>query len=156
MKYWFLYLMISCFISCKDFNFEKESAEEILKQELKSINWQEVDFYPTFQTCETVTSKQESKTCFETEVKASVYNRLSQEEIITFNQEQDTVILELSISKKGEATMDVLKIPEGISSNNPQLNLWLKEAIDNLPELYPAQKRGVPVALRTQLPILLE
>ncbi|SDG64040.1 hypothetical protein [Psychroflexus sediminis] len=127
-----------------------------MQEELKSINWEEVDFYPTFQNCGVVTSKEESKACFETQIKKAVSNRLKQQQIITSTSAQDTVILELFITEKGEARLETISISDEISSRNPDLGNWLKEAISQLPEVYPAQKRSVPVPLRTELPIILK
>ncbi|MBZ9787872.1 hypothetical protein LB456_10435 [Psychroflexus sp. CAK57W] len=156
MKLWTPLFLILILSSCKDFNLKKQSAEEILQEEMKAINWKEVDFYPTFQDCGVVTSKQESKVCFETQIKKAVSNRLSQQQITTSEASLDTLVLELYITEEGEARVENLRISDKISSQNPKLEGWLKEAISNLPDLYPAQKRSVPVALRTELPILLE
>lgn len=156
MKSWISFLLILILCSCKDFDLKKQSADEMLQQELNSINWKEVDFYPTFQNCGVVTSKQESKACFETEIKKAISNRLSQQQIMTSNTAQDTLILELFISEEGNISIKNIKIPSNISSQNPELKNWLKESISDLPEIYPAQKRSVPVSLRTELPIVLK
>jgi len=156
MNRWLTLFLILSLLSCKDFNFEKQSADEILEQELNSINWAEVDFYPTFQTCGIVTSKAESKTCFEDEIKNSISLRLSQEEISTSNKEQDTILVDLFINAEGKTSVQQVVIPSQVTLKNPQINSWLEEAIFQLPEIYPAQKRGVPVALHTQIPIILQ
>lgn len=155
MKLWTPFFLILILCSCKDFDLKKQSANEILQEEIKSINWEEVDFYPTFENCGVITSKQESKTCFETEIKKAIRHRLSQQQIITSKTTQDTVVLELFISADGEAKLKTIRISEDISSQNPELDNWLKEAISKLPEVYPAQKRSVPVPLRTEVPIIL-
>ena len=156
MKLLTLLFLILTLYSCKEFDLKKQSADEILQEELKSINWKEVDFYPTLQDCGVVTSKQASKTCFETEIKKAIRNRLSQHQIITSNTAQDTLILELFISTQGEAQLKAIQISDKITSQNSELKAWLKEAVSNLPEFYPAQKRSVPVSLRTELPIILK
>lgn len=156
MKYWFPFLLILLLSSCNEFNLQKHSAEEILHEELKSINWKEVDFYPTFNGCGAITSKEESKTCFETEIKKAINNRLSQHQIVTSSTSQDTLILELFISIDGKTELKSITIPDSISSQNPKLKSWLYTAISDLPEFYPAQKRSVPVSLKTELPIILK
>lgn len=156
MKLWTSLFLVLILFSCKDFDLKKQSADEILQEEMKTINWSEVDFYPTFENCGVVTSKPESKTCFETEIKKAIRNRLSQQQIITSKTTQDTVILELYISAEGEAMLKTIKISDDISSQNPELDTWLREAIAQLPEVYPAQKRSVPVPISTELPIILK
>ncbi|MFO7745489.1 MAG: hypothetical protein R6V36_08900 [Psychroflexus sp.] len=156
MKLWTPIFLVLILCSCKDLNLKKQSADEILQEELKSINWKEVDFYPTFDNCGVITSKEQSKTCFETEIKKAVRDQLSQRQIITTNSVQDTVVLELYISTEGETRIKNIKISSEISSQNPELKNWLNAAISGLPEVYPAQKRSVPVPLHTQLPIILK
>jgi hypothetical protein len=156
MNRWLTLFLILSLLSCKDFNFKKQSADEILEQELKSINLTKVDFYPTFQTCGVVTSKAESKSCFEYEIKTTIRSRLSQEEISTSNREQDTIVVDLYINAKGEMSIKQVAIPSQVKLENPQIHLWLEKAIHQLPEVYPAQKRSVPVSLHTQIPIILE
>ena len=156
MKLWTSLFLILTLSSCKDFDFKKQSAEQIMEEELKSINWEEVDFYPTFQNCSTITSKAESKICFETEIKNKIGNHLEDKQLITSNSKQDTVVLELHISAEGKTNIKHLKISDHIASQNPELENWLKEAISKLSEIYPAQKRSVPVPLHTELPIILK
>ncbi|MFD0932621.1 hypothetical protein ACFQ0R_08455 [Psychroflexus salinarum] len=156
MKFWTPIFLVLILCSCNDLNLKKQSADEILQEELKSINWKEVDFYPTFDNCGVITSKEQSKTCFETEIKKAVRDQLSQRQIITTNSVQDTVVLELYISTEGETRIKNIKISSEISSQNPELKNWLNDAISGLPEVYPAQKRSVPIPLHTQLPIILK
>ncbi|MBZ9651404.1 hypothetical protein [Psychroflexus montanilacus] len=156
MKLWTSLFLILLLCSCKDFDLKKQSAEQIMEEEMKSINWKEVDFYPTFQNCGSVTSKSKSKTCFETEIKNNIGNHLSQYQLKTSNSIRDTVVLKLHISAEGDTKIKDLKISDHIASQNPELETWLKEAISQLPEVYPAQKRSVPVPLHTELPIILK
>jgi hypothetical protein len=150
------FLLILMLWSCKDVELKKQSADEILKVEIKSINWKEVDFYPTFKSCKGVTSKAKSRICFEIGMKKAIHQRLKQKQIITSKATQDTLVLELFISTEGNTKLNVVKISDTISSQNPNLVSWLEEAISELPELYPAQKRSVPVSLTTGLPIILK
>ena len=156
MNRWLILILILSLLSCKDFNFKKQSADEILEQEINSINWKEVDFYPTFQICGIVTSKAESKTCFEDEIKNKISSRLSQQKISSSNKERDTILVDLFINAKGKISIQQVVIPDQVILKNPQINSWLEEAIFQLPETYPAQKRSVPVALHIQIPIILQ
>jgi hypothetical protein len=156
MKLWNPLFLILILCSCQEFDLKKHSADQILEEELKTINWQEVDFYPTFQNCGVITSKEESRTCFETEIRKAIGDRLNQQRVLTSNTAQDTILLELFISAEGEASIKDLSISEQVSNQNPNLEKWLKEAISQLPEVYPAQKRSVPVPLSTKLPIILK
>ncbi|GAA0755613.1 hypothetical protein [Psychroflexus lacisalsi] len=156
MKSWFWFLSILLLVSCKDFDLKKQSADQILEKEMKSINWNEVDFYPTFQNCGTITSKAESKTCFESKIKKTINDYLASHQISTTSSTQDTLVIKFFITAEGALNIEEIRIPDKIDSQNPQLREVLKKAISELPEMYPAQKRSVPVSLHTQLPIILK
>jgi hypothetical protein len=156
MKSWFWFLSILLLVSCKDFDLKKQSADQILEKEMKSINWNEVDFYPTFQNCGTITSKAESKICFETKIKKTISDYLASHQISTTSSTQDTLVIKFFITAEGALNIEEIRIPDKIDSQNPQLREVLKKAISELPEMYPAQKRSVPVSLHTQLPIILK
>jgi len=156
MNHWLTLFVILSLLSCKNFDFEKQSANEILEQELNSINWKEVDFYPTFQTCGVVTSKLDSKVCFEDKVKSSISSRLNQKVVSTYDEIQHTILVDLFINAKGKTSIQQVVIPDQVTLKNPQISSWLEEAIFQLPKTYPAQKRGVPVALHTRIPIILK
>jgi hypothetical protein len=156
MKSWFWFLSILLLVSCKDFDLKKQSADQILEKEMKSINWNEVDFYPTFQNCGTITSKAESKICFKTKIKKTISDYLASHQISTTSSTQDTLVIKFFITAEGALNIEEIRIPDKIDSQNPQLREVLKKAISELPEMYPAQKRSVPVSLHTQLPIILK
>ena len=52
MKYISLFLIFFCLNSCDYFDKKKVNADDLLNQELKTFNWNEVDVYPSFTTCD--------------------------------------------------------------------------------------------------------
>ena len=46
-----------CLCSCKYLETKKTDSEAILSQELKTFNWNEVDTYPTFTVCDSLSTK---------------------------------------------------------------------------------------------------
>lgn len=155
MNRWFLFLLVVLLLSCKDFELKKQSADQILEEQLKSINWNEVDFYPRFNNCGTINSKDESKICFDSEIKKAISKHLEGQKIASSNTSNDTLLLKLFVTKEGVLSLEKLIIPEKIELENPKLRSLLNESIETLPKLSPAQKRSVPVPLHTQLPIII-
>ena len=51
--------------SCNYFDAKKVSADDILEEELQTFTWNEVDEYPSFEMCDSLSSKAEKKQCFE-------------------------------------------------------------------------------------------
>ena len=65
MKYfWILSTLIVC-TSCHFFETEKISSETFYDEEVKTINWKDVDRYPAFAACDTLSTKPNQKHCFE-------------------------------------------------------------------------------------------
>ena len=62
MKRLILVLSILFFVSCDYFVKKKIDTKTIVNDELKSINWNDVDEYPTFSICDSTNNKKE---CFQ-------------------------------------------------------------------------------------------
>jgi hypothetical protein len=76
--------------------------------------------------------------------------------ISTSDEVQHTILVDLFINAKGKTSIQQVVIPDQVTLKNPQISSWLEEVIFQLPKTYPAQKRGVPVALHTRIPIILK
>lgn len=157
MKPW-LFLILVCFgvSSCQNADLKKRSAEEILESEIQQMNWDEVDFYPTFESCGSVTSKTESLNCFKNTIKTSIQQGLINKNLIRSNPEADTLRIHLQVDQYGNTQIKNIDISETTGAKNPELQDWLQQCIQNLPKAYPAQKRSVPVNLEVKLPIILK
>lgn len=138
-----------CFfcMGCKQVKFQKVDAESIAEKEINSLNLKEIDQFPLFVTCDETAKPEEQKLCFEKEIHQWLKPHADS---LYYNTEiADTIQLYLSIQTDGTLTLDSL-----------QTELKVKKQLDsifkNAPQLYPAQKRGVPVKVAFQLPLILE
>lgn len=65
MKYAIAIIGSLCvFASCQYFSTEKISSESIYEEELKSINWTDVDTFPAFPGCDDLIAQEAQKNCF--------------------------------------------------------------------------------------------
>ena len=132
--------------SCRQENFQKIDAKEIAKKELENINYNEVDQFPLFQTCDETASRSAQKACFEKQLHSFFKPYLDTLEFS--DADVDTINLSLSVNIDGELKLDSL-------SSRPSLIEDFKEIIKQSPKIYPAQKRGIPTKISFQLPIIL-
>ena len=150
MKY-ILYLFF--FFSCELNINKKISVDEILDEEWKTFNWSDVDEYPSFSTCDSLSSLSLKKECFI----FTLSNQISVDLISntkTVNRIiQDTVILKFTISKDGEIDFDELIVDESIIDLRSLIDLSFKSSIKKLPKIFPAIKRGQQVNVKFSLPI---
>ena len=156
MKY--IRFVIFCVIltSCNYFNVKKTSSEEILKDELKSFNWSEVDEYPTFASCDSSLTKEGRKSCFEITLANHILKSLSQEKLIVSNDLNDTISIEFNLSEKGEISISSIKMEEETRLVLPKLEEQIMDSIDSLESIFPAIKRGQQVTTQFKLPLIIK
>ena len=132
---------------------KKISVDEILDEEWKTFNWSDVDEYPSFSTCDSLSLLSLKKECFI----FTLSNQISVDLISntkTVNRIiQDTVILKFTISKDGEIDFDELIVDESIIDLRSLIDLSFKSSIKKLPKIFPAIKRGQQVNVKFSLPI---
>jgi len=141
--------------SCEYFNVKKTSSEAILKEELQTFNWNEVDEYPSFSACDSSSTKQERKQCFETFLTAYITNSLQKDTIIVTQDIKDTLLLQLQISETGILSLVNLKVDSLTNQEIPNIKELLRRGLDSLPEIFPATKRGQQVKTEFKLPIII-
>ena len=142
-------------MSCEYFNVKKTSSDAILKEELQTFNWNEVDEYPSFPECDSAITKQEKKQCFE-EVLTAHFTRLLQRDTIVVTQDiKDTLLLQLQISEKGVLSVLNIKVDSLTSQEIPNIKDLLLHGLDCLPKIFPAIKRGQQVKTEFKLPVII-
>lgn len=152
-----LLLLISVgFSSCQFFETEKISSETFLEEEIKAINWKEVDQYPVFQNCENETEKEQQKPCFETTIINHLYQSIQSEKTTVLKDINETIIIDFMVNEKGELSISTMKIDSVLSNQLPLLENKIIQGIDSLQPIAPAYKRGIPVKTTFKLPIVIK
>ena len=142
----FAIICVLCY-ACKQETFEKIDANEVAEEEFKSLNLKQVDQFPLFKTCDENDTAQDQKKCFETKIHAWLKPHVDS---LKYNTSKgDTIHLYLKINTNGDLVLDSLKS-----------KLDIKQQFDSIfldaPKFYPAQKRGVPVQVSFELPLILK
>ena len=89
-------------LSCQYFDTEKIPAETFYQQELETIDWKDVDRYPAFAACDTLSEKTTQKQCFERELGAYLKKTIIDQKIEAVKDIHDTIIVEFSISERAK------------------------------------------------------
>ncbi|MFD2696817.1 hypothetical protein ACFSQ0_02330 [Mesonia sediminis] len=139
--------------SCSFFEKQKMNPNDLVEEELKQIDWHQVEQYPVFKSCAHCDGLQAQQRCFETTLTKWVIEELSKQHALVTDSIHEQLVVYFKITRKGEIFVDSLKQNIGLAHQLPELKQWLTESIENLPEVYPAQKRGVPVQTTFQLPV---
>ena len=150
-----VFLLFLMLLSCEYFNVKKTSSEAILKEELQTFNWNEVDEYPSFSLCDSSTTKQERKQCFETVLTSHITNYLQQDTLVVTQDIKDTIILQVQISEIGVLSLLNVKVDSVTQQEIPNIENILAKSLDSLPKIFPALKRGQQVKTEFKLPIII-
>jgi len=141
--------------SCSLFETDKITTETFYEEELKTIDWKDVDRYPAFSNCENLSEKRAQISCFENTLSEYLRQTFGNHNAIAIRDLNDTVHLAFSINNIGKLEVLSIKIDSIVKLEFPLLESWFREGIDTLQSIAPAYKRGIPVATQFTLPIVI-
>ena len=156
MKLLKLLLVVVCCSSCQYFETEKISSDTFYEEELKAIDWTEVDRYPAFAICDTLSEKKQQKKCFENELANHLQQGVKDQGVMAIQDLNDTIVLSFSVSKEAKLTIIQMQMDSLLQREFPHLKDSLLYSLDALQLLAPAYKRGIPVTTQFTLPIVVK
>ena len=141
------------FFSC-EFQIQKKiSADKYLEEELKIIDWNSVDELPLFDSC--LNSNIDMQKCFVSYFSTQLKQNLIDNNFILNRTLVDTVYFNLKIDKQGNVSYEKIQIDENLNIYKNAIETALNITIENLPKVYPALKRGQPVDVEFNFPLLI-
>ncbi len=155
MKFFIVSLLVLMLSSCENFKVKKTSSEAILKEELQTFDWSDVDEYPSFENCESSISKTEKKVCFQHTLTNHITDFLKNERIVVTQDIYDTVLLQMQVSKQGELKLMGTKMDSLTLQEIPEIDSIIKNSLDSLPKIFAAIKRGQQVTTEFSLPLII-
>lgn len=155
MKHLYLFSGFLLLVSCNYFDVKKTTSDAILKEELKTFNWSDVDEFPSFASCNDDVSKEEKKLCFQNTLTAIITNKIQRDTILVSQNIDDTIYIKFQISEKGVLFLLETKVDSITRQEIPNINELLVNSLDSLPKIYPAIKRGQQVKTAFTLPVII-
>jgi len=155
MKYLFILMFFGSFFSCNYFEKKKLNSETFLIEELKTFKWNELDRYPTFETCDDSIDFQETKSCFEQTVVMHISNYFQANELVVTQKVSDTILIDFLVTNKGNINISYIQSQLLTKDQIPNLDSIIGNSLANLPKLYPAIKRSQQVQAAFQIPLIL-
>jgi hypothetical protein len=148
-----LFLLTLCLGSCQYFS-QVPNQDELLKKELKAINWNQVDELPTFSNCDSVADKTQKKQCFFDYLTQLIQQKLSIDTLSVLYPQLDTINVKVTISPDASMVFEP-QITDTLSYNTTKIDSILKARLIDFPTVHPAIKRGIPVKTQFVLPVIL-
>ena len=152
----FLILLFVSSTSCDYFNKPIPSKEALLEKELKAIDWNKVDQYPSIVECDSIENLTQKQQCFFEYLTSVIQQKLSQDEI-TFNGiDMDTIIVKVIVYPDAAIEFQPQFPQDSVAYDTIKIDSLLKERLKDFPRINPAIKRGIPVKTQFVLPVILK
>tara|TARA_B100001113_G_scaffold11198_1_gene8759 strand:- start:1183 stop:1668 length:486 start_codon:yes stop_codon:yes gene_type:complete len=152
-------IIIFCFlsISCEfDFQIDKKiTVDEFINEELKSLNWNDVDQYPVFENCLEINNVKNKNNCFVETITNSFRENLKTNNLVLNRTLIDTVRMVLKVDKIGKISIENMTISDQNNKYKEVITKSFENTVSSLPKLYPAIKRGQEVDVIFNIPIIV-
>lgn len=152
-------IIIFCFlsISCEfDFQIDKKiTVDEFITEELKSLNWNDVDQYPVFENCLEINNIKNKNNCFVETITSSFRENLKTNNLVLNRTLIDTIRMVLKVDKTGKISIENMNISDQNNKYKEVITKSFENTVSSLPKLYPAIKRGQEVDVIFNMPIII-
>ncbi|WP_252191135.1 hypothetical protein [Polaribacter sp. Q13] len=120
------------------------------------VDFSSVDTFPSFKGCDAIIDKQQKADCFRATIHQKMGEELQQYHLSVKDSIDEIVYVDVIINADGIFSLDTIQSSENIKKELPKLDSLLKASVENLPKIYPANKRGIPVTTKYRLPIRIQ
>ena len=142
-KFFLFYFLIS---ACENFSTTTYTPQQIKK----ASQWSDNDQMPTFETCSSLEIKEQFD-CFKDEIANSVYNSLSYENLISNQEIDEEIVLNMVIDEMGNISLDKVENGSLVYDAIPSLSEIINRTISSLPKALPATKTNVGIYVKSKI-----
>ncbi|MGB3142693.1 MAG: hypothetical protein WBB24_01180 [Maribacter sp.] len=152
----FLPILLLLFVSsCSFFESNEKRTQELIHEELGQVDWNSVDSYPFFYSCDESATKTAQRTCFEETLTSHFQETLNEFEFTLTDKESETVAVIFVIDTLGRINVTAIEKDASVLKQMPEFDGVISQSLKNLPKLAPALKRGIPVNTKYRIPVQL-
>ena len=149
----FLILVIQ---SCQYFDKQVPDEKELLEQELKKINWDEVDEFPSVLQCDTIKDVEIKRQCFFDYLAQTIQERIGIDTLQMLYPEMDTIEVKVTINPDASLQFEPQFSKDSITYDKVKIDSILTSRLSDFPKVEPAIKRGVKVKTQFVLPVIIK
>lgn len=150
--YFLLFIGIS---SCSFFESKQKRTQELINEKMRLIDWNTVDSYPFFYTCDEAAIKAQQKICFEETLISHFQETLNDFEFTLTDKESEMASVIFVIDTMGRINVTDIEKDASVLIQMPEFDGVITQSLKNLPKLAPALKRGIPVNTKYRIPVQL-
>ena len=157
MKNILLFSLLLLIISCQYFEKQVPDEKELLKQELKKINWDEVDEFPSVLQCDTIKDAAIKKQCFFDYMAQTIQERIGIDTLRIEYPKIDTINVKITINTDSSLQFETQYTNDSIAlADKTKIDSILMSRLSDFPKVEPAIKRGVKVKTQFVLPVIIK
>lgn len=156
MKKAFALLVLFFTFSCQYFDKQVPSEEALLKEQLKDINWNEIDEYPTVVDCEKISDETLRKQCFFEFLTQTIQQKLDVDTLTNLLPKLDTIEVKVTVFPNALVTFEPQFPKDSVAYDTIKIDSILHSRLVDFPKIKPATKRGIPVKTQFILPVILK
>lgn len=129
---------------------------QLLQEELKKIDWTQVDQYPTVSDCESLSDKEAQKQCFFDYVIQTIQERIGVDTIQIMYPEVDTISVKVTVNPDASLQFETQIPSDSITYDIKVIDSILQNRLADFPQVEPAIKRGIKVKSQFVLPVIIK
>jgi hypothetical protein len=127
-----------------------------LEKQLKEINWNEVDEYPSVANCEKLTDETQRKQCFFEFLTTTIQQKLAVDTLSTLFPKLDTIEVKVTVFPNSTMEFEPQFPKDSVAYDTIKIDSILRIRLVNFPKVNPAIKRGIPVKTKFVLPVIIK
>lgn len=144
------------FQSCQYFEKQVPDEKELLDKELKEINWNEVDEYPSFSDCDKLADAAQRKQCFFEYLTTEIQQKLAVDTLSTMFPQLDTIEVKVTVFPDATLQFEPQFPKDSVAYDTIKIDSILHARLIDFPKVNPAIKRGIPVKTQFVLPVIIK
>jgi hypothetical protein len=150
-------LFLFFLVSCQYFEKQVPDEKELLEQELKKINWDEVDEFPSVLQCDTIKDAEIKKQCFFDYMAQTIQERIGIDTLRIEYPKIDTINVKFTINTDSSLQFETQYTNDSIAlADKTKIDSILMSRLSDFPKVEPAIKRGVKVKTQFVLPVIIK
>lgn len=142
--------------SCQYFEKKVPNEQELLDKQMKEINWNEVDEYPSVADCEKLTDANQRKQCFFEFLTATIQQKLAIDTLSTMFPKLDTIEVKVTVLPNSTMEFEPQFPKDSVAYDTIKIDSILRVRLVDFPKVNPAIKRGIPVKTQFVLPVIIK
>ena len=142
--------------SCNYFERQVPNEKELLDKQMKEINWNEVDEYPSVADCDKLTDASQRKQCFFDFLTTTIQQKLAVDTLSAMFPKLDTIEVKVTIFPNSDMQFEPQYPNDSVAYDTIKIDSILRVRLVDFPKVNPAIKRGILVKTQFVLPVIIK